>query len=280
MKTATNKRHIKIAALVTLGISALIFAAVVFNPLNQPPITVGSYALQNRDLTSGATKAYRPWFENGSWQGDVIEYDILADGTRTTDALVGSNPPSAPGNNWMARATFADEEASNSNYWKSRKILTYNAGQINFLWDELSATQKTLLDPATVTAAVTTPSINSDPYGSDVLNYLRGDHTNERVNDGYFRTRYSLLGDITTSLAYIGPPQELLGKMSGYATFASDNASRTGFIAAPTNGGTLRNPRRDRRFRGVCLCPLHGDRQSQSAGCARSGLQSHLLPQR
>ena len=239
MMKAPKKPYLKIIALATIGISALIFAAVVFNPLNQPQVTIGQYAMQNRDLTAGATKAYRPWFENGSWQGDVIEYDILADGTRTTDALVGSNPPSAPGSNWMARATFADEEAADSTYWQSRKIITYNAGQKNFLWNNLSDTQKSVMDSATVAATVADPTIADDPYGSDVLNYIRGDHSNERVNDGHFRTRNSLLGDITTSLVYIGPPQELLGKMTGYASFATANASRDGVIAAPTNGGTL-----------------------------------------
>jgi hypothetical protein len=238
MKITAKSRHLRIAAILALGMNTLIFADVVFNPLNQPQVTVGQYAIQNRDLTRGPTKAYRPWYENGAWQGDVIEYDILADGTRTTDALVGSNPPSAPGSNWMARATFADKEAADANYWKHRNIISYNDGQIDFTWNALSTAQKMALDPAAC-----------DPNGdgntsdmlteSEVLNYIRGDHTNEKINGGYFRTRYSLLGDITTSPVYIGPPHELLGKMTGYATFASDKTSRAGVVATAANDGML-----------------------------------------
>jgi PilY1 beta-propeller domain len=239
MKTATKTPKLKIAAILALGISALIFAAEVFDPTTQPPVTLGQYALKDRDLLLGNTKAYRPWFENGSWQGDIIEYDIQADGTMTTDAVVGSNPPSAPGSNWMARATFADAETADSGYWQTRNIITYNAGQKNFLWDKLSDSQKSALDPDTVAATVTNPSIATNSYGSDVLNYIRGDHSNERVNDGYFRTRYSLLGDITTSPIYIGRPQELLASISGYSDFVTANATRPGRIAAPANDGML-----------------------------------------
>ena len=239
MKTAAKTRHMRIAAILTMGISTLIFAVAVFDPSTQPTLTLGQYALQNRDLLQGATTAYRPWFENGAWQGDIIEYNVLANGDMTTDAVLGSNPPSAPGSNWMARATFAAEEAADSNYWKNRNIITYNAGQKNFFWDTINPTQRTVLDPATVTAAVADPTINSDPYGSDVLNFIRGDHTNERVNDGYFRTRYSLLGDITTTPVYIGPPQELLAGFNGYTDFVAANATRPGRIAAPANDGML-----------------------------------------
>ena len=129
MKTTSKNSHLKIFALAALGVSTLIYAVAVFLPSTQPTITLGQYALKDNDLTKGATKAYRPWFENGAWQGDVIEYDILEDGSRRTDVDVGANPATQgnlgycgrPASGcWSARASFDAEEAADSNYWQNR----------------------------------------------------------------------------------------------------------------------------------------------------------------
>ena len=92
MNILKNKRNLKLAALLALAASSLIYAVAVFIPTTQPTVVLGQYALKNRDLTQGDTLAYRPWFENGAWQGDIIQYDILADGTRRTDVSIGVNP--------------------------------------------------------------------------------------------------------------------------------------------------------------------------------------------
>ena len=86
----------KVIITMTMVISGLLYAVAVFNPASTPTVTLGEYALKSRDLFDGDTKAYRSWFENGAFQGDIIEYDILRDGTRTLNhTLVGSNDDAA-----------------------------------------------------------------------------------------------------------------------------------------------------------------------------------------
>jgi hypothetical protein len=256
MKITPKNFNLKIFALAALGLSTLLFAVAVFLPSTQPTVTIGQYALKSNDLTQGATTAYRPWYENGAWQGDVIEYEILADGTRRTDVDVGASPATPGGLGycdrtgsgcWSARASFDAAETADPSYWQSRNIITNNAGQRAFTWDNLSTTQRTALDADTVSSitAAGDASLNDDPYISEILNYVRGERVHERSNiapgvtDAYFRTRYNLLGDVTASPVYIGPPKELLGKLPGFIDFRTDNASRAERIAVPANDGML-----------------------------------------
>ena len=87
--------------------------------------------------------------------------------------------------------------------------------------------------------------MNSDPYISDILDYILGERVHERSNiapgvtDAYFRTRYNLLGDVTASPVYIGPPKELLSFVTGYTDFATAYASRAERVAVPANDGML-----------------------------------------
>ena len=259
MKITSKNSHLKIVALAALGVSTLIFAVAVFIPSTQPTVTLGQYALKNNDLTLGATRAYRPWYENGAWQGDVIEYEILADGTRRTDVDVGANPATqgdlgycgrAGSGCWSARASFDAAEAADSSYWQNRNIITNNAGQKAFTWNYLSDAQRIALDPdmASSIAASTSPTpstLNAEPYISEILDYVLGERVHERINiapgvtDAYFRTRYNLLGDVTASPVFIGPPRELLSPFAGFIDFTTAQASRAERVAVPANDGML-----------------------------------------
>ena len=260
MKYFQKTKHRKLFATLALGISALLFAAAVFIPSTQPTVTLGKYVLVNPDLLNSGTIAYRPWFENGAWQGDIVEYEVLQDGTRRTDASVEATAPAtgtkgwcyrSDSGCWSARATFIDNGADNTadstdisdSYWKKREIITTD-GQDNqkpFTWDQLSTTQRAALDQDTVDLVAQSVASNDDLYASVILNFIRGQRFNERINDGFLRTRSSVLGDITNTPVYIGPPRELLDDLPGYSAFATatDIKDRPGRIAAGSNDGML-----------------------------------------
>ncbi|MGD2056506.1 MAG: hypothetical protein PVJ15_06835, partial [Gammaproteobacteria bacterium] len=181
----SRTRHPRLIALLALGASALVFAAAVFIPSTQPTVTLGKYVLKDPDLFGQGTIAYRPWFENGAWQGDIIEYQINEDGTRVTDASVSPTAPAsgtsglcgrAASGCWSARAAFIANGADdvNGSYWQNRNIITTNGtAQIPFTWDNLTATQRAALDQDTVDliTEANDPTLNDDPYYSVILNY-------------------------------------------------------------------------------------------------------------
>jgi hypothetical protein len=277
MNMQLKSSRIRLALGLALGISGLLYAAAVFLPSTQPTVTLGQYVLQNRDLLSDSTIAYRPWFENGAWQGDIIEYFIDQYGNRTTSAPVGlscvdtascdtlytygSNSISQAGQsvrqNWMARATYRARGADDPNgtYWQDRNIFTYNSeavdfsntnGQVEFTWDQLSTTQRAAIDIDTYNTilAAADDTLNT-ATASDILNYVRGHRLHEKQHDtetgssGDLRTRYSVLGDVTNTPEYIAPPRELLREVTGYTAFQTAQASRPGRLAFGANDGML-----------------------------------------
>ena len=66
--------------------SILIFASLnasaadTFDPINQPIGTVGAYAITKRGLADGATRLYRPYFNDSLWWGDLEMFNVAADG--------------------------------------------------------------------------------------------------------------------------------------------------------------------------------------------------------
>ena len=164
-------------------------------------------------LASNSTKLvtgsriYQSMFYNKSWHGDVKAFDI--------DAQTGAMAMEAT---WSAIAKLPA--------WGSRKIYT---GSLAFNWANLNSTQK---------AALGTES---------VLNYLRGDSSNEQRNGGTFRDRFfTPLGDIVQSQpVLVGRPNAATytGKSfngaGSYASFANAQATRTPVVYVGANDGML-----------------------------------------
>ena len=211
-----------------------LWAAAVVDPFTQPPTTLGAYVFSTTDLEGVGGKAYRPYFENAGWQGDIVEYDVTEFGSATTDVEVGAYPPVAAGSNWSARVSFVTQERQIANYWKTeRRIISYNGDdQVAFTWTGLTADQKALLDGNT-DASLT------DPYASPILNHLRGDRSNEVPAAGNLRFRFNLLGDIQRSAPiYVGPPTANFN-LPGYPAFKDGQRSRAARIVVGANDGMV-----------------------------------------
>ncbi len=253
-----------LAALIPLALAVgTSHAADRFAPLgtasiNEPQVTIAPIELSNSDLSDGDVKAYRPWFENGAWQGDLIELDIDTNGVvSSTIDLTTSPPTSSPDSNtgeenWSARIQF--EEATRDDdivgpedqYWNDerriitgRKILTFNGniafrGIARFRWrgnDSLTFLQRALMDPANFFSGT-----------SDLLDFVRGDRSNERTPDtpaNPFRRRLSILGDIIHSQPqFIGPPNADINTQS-YQDFANAFQNRPEIVVVGANDGML-----------------------------------------
>lgn len=183
--------------------------------------------------TSGGAYIYRAIYNSGGWTGDVQAFTINSSG------VISSTPA------WTAATQIPSVTASTDN----RLVLTYNDGLTptgaaesstnahkgvlfsanNF--SDLSSRQQDLLNRDGVAAL--------DNRGTDRVNYLKGDASNERPSGYQWRTRSSKLGDIINSNpSYVGQPIPNLSG-SGYNTFAQSVASRKPMIYVGGNDGML-----------------------------------------
>ncbi len=101
---------------------------------------------------------------------------------------------------------------------------------------DLSAAQQTSLNKGWIDAGVT-PA----PAAQDVLNFLRGDKSNEGVGTTSFRVRSHTLGDIVYSAAVpVGAPsQPYVDTQPGYKAFAAARSGRTPMVYVGANDGML-----------------------------------------
>lgn len=149
----------------------------------QPVGYVGAPAA-NGYILNGSQSVYTINYSSADWSGNLNNYPISASGVISTK------------DNWVggAAAVINAQNQDTSGNWiaTGRNIVTMNGSAgVPFLWSNLSAAQKTALDPTT--AAVTSAS------SSPVLNYIRGDGSNEAPSGKNYRARTVVLGDIIHS---------------------------------------------------------------------------------
>lgn len=162
------------------------------------------------------TMTYFTEYTSGSWSGEVRGYEI--------DPLTG-RASNLPGSGWVASEELPA--------WADRKIFFNNGGTLDeFEWGNLSGTQRTAL-------------------GSEaIVNYLRGDRTNERSDsnpDGTLRARDNALGSFVNSQpVYVAKPpfsryyeSASTPGASTYNAHAEGLASRTPVLYVGSNGGML-----------------------------------------
>lgn len=160
---------------------------------------------------------YQPSYMPGDWYGDLVQYDI----TSLQTQLIHAN-------------TVLQNQNNNG---QGRDIITYNTSSNKgapFEWDKISASQQTAL--------------GGSSNGQNILNYIRGDQSNELQNKvGAFRNRTYVLGDIVDSTpAYVGAPNlrypDSIESSSGaqkYSDFVANNKNRKPMVWVGANDGML-----------------------------------------
>ncbi|MBA3023237.1 MAG: hypothetical protein KJ572_03600 [Gammaproteobacteria bacterium] len=171
---------------VILGISFAIMrmaiAIATYSPAVQPTGYVAQVDLSNYNLTSGNETEYRTEYEREFWSGNLYAYPVSTTGTVNTAA-----------ERWTGGAA---NQLDQMNWDTDRLIATMNdstKASVPFRATSLSAAQQTAL---ALTLSTTTWT------ATQVVNYLRGDRTNEGLNLPQMRYRKSVLGDIVHSRPY------------------------------------------------------------------------------
>jgi type IV pilus assembly protein PilY1 len=183
------------------------------------------------DANLGASGAdsliYVPGYTAGLWTGEIIAKRLDPDTAAVIDERV-----------WL-HSKILDSQTAATGWDTGRKILTMagSGNVVPFRLGSLTAAQKIALGSPLVVA----PQIVSEQQA--VLNYLRGDATNEdqsALTSFKFRARKSRLGDIINSdPAAVTNPIELYSDTfnPGYQTFKTANAARTPMVYFGANDG-------------------------------------------
>lgn len=165
--------------------------------------SASAVAAVSNDYTT-STLMFQAGFEPG-WVGRLKAFTLSATGDLTQSW--SASIPAVPAN---------------------RNIFTIgtDGSSVAFLWDNLSSTQQTALN-------------RTDSYGSNVVDFIRGDKTTESA-PYLFRHRTSLLGDIVNSnVLYAGKDDYGYAGIDGYSTFLSGKQSNQNMVYVGANDGML-----------------------------------------
>ncbi|OFZ67860.1 MAG: hypothetical protein A2V79_00800 [Betaproteobacteria bacterium RBG_16_56_24] len=183
------------------------FAITAFTPQTQPTGYLGQVTLTNGTLTSGNETAYLAAYEKTYWSGNMYAYPVDANGVVSTNT-----------ERWSGGAAV---NINTQNYSTGRFIGTMrdNGARVPFLSGSLSAAQQAALG-ATVQSVTYT--------SAQIVNFLRGDHSNESATT--LRQRLAPQGTSTT-------PTVLGDILHSKPVYQADTTNPTVFAGA--NDGML-----------------------------------------
>jgi type IV pilus assembly protein PilY1 len=144
--------------------------------------TTTALAYSSPIITTASTSyAYKTSFNSDNWTGDLKAFQIDSNGALAANAT------------WSASTQLDAITVAN------RKIFTYTNGS------KVSLTATSTLSAAQITTLLTDAGLtSSDTNIQNLVNYLRGDKTNEGTTSGKFRVRNHRLGDIVDSTPVSG----------------------------------------------------------------------------
>ena len=242
----------------------LFWLALICLPLFGIPSQVAGAPLQEMEDQAGAavpvatdsdslnpdSKLFQARFDSSDWTGQLLAFRINPDGS------VDDTPV------WDAGARI-----NNQNFDTGREIITWNPDIDNPPGDTVEGAGVPFRFPSDYTSpgglsgmstsqvadlmtngphdiATVNPAeiLVNQSFGEDIVNYLRGDKSNELAGRN-FRRRASVLGDIINSdPGFVGRPTlrypDTLESKS-YDRFRLDNADRQGMVYVGANDGML-----------------------------------------
>ncbi|MFM9968984.1 MAG: PilC/PilY family type IV pilus protein [Burkholderiales bacterium] len=202
----------------------------------------------NPNVTSGDNFVFSTTFntgviDKGGWDGQLVrnQLDLVT-------GVVNSV------NDWEARAQLDTKATAGT-----RTIYMFDstvAGKLKtFNWTNLSTTQKTFFNEATLSATTTglsqfcsagatclAAADKTLASGNSLVEYLSGVRTNEGISTDvskYYRVRSYVLGDIVNAEAVYVKTPLLTYADSGFSDYVADQASRQGMVYAAGNDGML-----------------------------------------
>lgn len=212
--------------------------------------TGASLGANSTKLDTG-TYVYQAEYFTGSWKGDLlaITLDPATGEPTTTKWAAGAELLSDWGQVSPTKATVVTYPTRNIWTW------SYSGGGAG----QAAAFQNNAGAPPALSTTQLNALGSSSAAQADMINYLRGDNTNEQANGGTFRNRTTALGDIVDSapvydgapdatefngesfygLAFVADPTDPTKTTSPFYTWTAAQASRAGLIYVAANDGML-----------------------------------------
>lgn len=152
-------------------VSYLAYAALAFDPEVAPVGYVGQPVVSSPLVASGNEVLYAIDYSSLDWSGNLHAYELSETGAIGDTDL------------WDEGAAHELDQQTQDSGWDTNRIVVTRSGggNVPFRWDSLSTSDKTALGVEAV------------------LNYVRGDRSNEKPNGLNYRARSTVLGDIIHS---------------------------------------------------------------------------------
>lgn len=187
-------------------------------------------ATSSPNVTESDNAIFSSTYRTVRWDGDLVKQLINVTTGRVEPAVL-----------WSAASLLNTRAAANN-----RSIFTNVSGSlVSFTYSTLDATARTYFDNKCSLLAqcpsLDAPTVAIANNGTQLVNYLRGDRTNEG-STGAFRTREFVLADMAGSRpAFVREPRRAYADAvtPSYFDFKSANASRQQMLYIGSNGGML-----------------------------------------
>lgn len=207
---------------------------------------------EQANIVSSGVMIYQALFDTNAWKGELLSFPFNSDGSLSSLPNWDAGCLLTGGTCTLPAGTFSGLSPSNRLIFTKR----LGGGAIPFTWPanynaptstELSSSQiNALLNNAPFPAGTTVPSqiVANQTYGNNLVNFLRGDRSQEILSSGTFRNRTSVLGDIIHAAPiYVGPPNstypDAMSPIAPYSTFKSSYAGREALVYVGANDGMV-----------------------------------------